>query len=190
MLYKHWDRHLKPDADTGCWIWTGGKDRKGYGSLSLPGHRRWRAHRLAYVEAFGPIPQGTFVCHRCDNPPCCNPAHLFIGTPAENSADMVRKGRSTWGDRNPSRLYPERVRRGDQHPLRLHPERHVRGEGHPQAKMTDELVLAIRRAYQAGATQADLCRTFCVSSGRMSHLVRGTSWAHLPLNPTDNQQLA
>lgn len=78
-----------PDA---CWPWTGGVNRDGYGN-AWAGGRCWKAHRIAWTLANGAIPSGLQVLHHCDNPPCCNPAHLFLGTHADNMADMVRKGR-------------------------------------------------------------------------------------------------
>jgi hypothetical protein len=97
-----------PDA---CWLWTGARSGKGYGTVhgSLP--RALYTHRLAWELAWGPIPPGLCVLHRCDNPPCCNPAHLFLGTKAQNSADMVAKGRSARGERqHNARLNEAQVR--------------------------------------------------------------------------------
>jgi hypothetical protein len=95
-LRAYVDRSGGPDA---CWLWTrsrggrGGHERR-YGHLQVNGKLAY-THRLAYELAFGPIPEGLLVLHRCDNPPCCNPAHLFVGTSADNTADRIAKGRPT-----------------------------------------------------------------------------------------------
>jgi|SRR5262245_23874315 len=86
-----WDRFERPGPDA-CWPFRGARDRHGYGKLGRSG-KIASSHRLAYTLAHGTIPEGLFVCHRCDNPPCGNPAHLFVATAKENQADRVRKGR-------------------------------------------------------------------------------------------------
>ena len=80
----------------GCLLWSGGKNRQGYGKIWWRG-KDGRAHRAAWEKANGPIPKGLFVLHRCDNPSCINPAHLFLGTHAQNMADKVTKGRQRPG---------------------------------------------------------------------------------------------
>lgn len=91
-----WPRVNK--IDRGCWEWMGSRGRRGYGQLQYM-NRMLRAHRVAWELVIGPIPEGMLVCHRCDNPPCVNPFHLFLGTHADNAADMTAKGRGNHPER-------------------------------------------------------------------------------------------
>jgi len=77
---------------TGCWEWSGRRNDKGYGVVAVV-HDTEMMHRASYKVFVGPIPDGLFVLHRCDNPPCCNPEHLFLGTKRDNMLDAIAKGR-------------------------------------------------------------------------------------------------
>ena len=143
------DLYARLDRTGDCWLWKGARTEKGYGQTRFEG-RETSAHRVAYRLLVGPIPDGMFVCHRCDNPPCCNPAHLFLGTPGENSADMAAKGRAALGERNGN------------------------------AKLTEWDVRVAKARLAAGDTGTDIARDLGVSSRLISGIKHGRQWARVP----------
>src|ERR1700688_2570513 len=101
------------ETDSGCWEWQKALDRHGYGAVNVSSSER-SSHRLAYKLFRGEIPPNMEVCHKCDNPPCCNPGHLFIGTHADNMTDAINKNRfpdksSAWAASAESRKIPDHI---------------------------------------------------------------------------------
>ena len=132
----------------GCWEWTAALFR-GYGMFVHCVNRKqksWPAHRLAWTLLRGPIPEGMHVCHHCDNRKCVNPDHLFIGTNQDNVADMVRKLRHTYGERNPS------------------------------AKLTVVKVREIRRLRDQGWTYKDLAEEFKMTLSPIRDVCKWYTW--------------
>jgi HNH endonuclease len=143
----------------GCWIWKGSlANRYGYFGSKVA------AHRFSYELHHGPIPDGMCVCHRCDNPPCVNPAHLFLGTYADNNRDAVAKGRQA---------------KGETHGSRKHPEKWKRGEGHYEAKLTDDAVREMRALHAAGMGYKSLARRYGISTETAHRAVKKRTWKHV-----------
>lgn len=130
-----------------CWEWKRTRHRDGYGKMKV-NYKTCVASRLAWTICHGDIPAGLMVCHHCDNPPCCNPAHLFLGTNKENILDAANKGRLS-----------------DQS-----------GEKHSQAKLTESIVKGIRVEYAMGRTQQSLAEQFGVDQAHISNLILGKTW--------------
>lgn len=183
---RFWRYVDRADGPLACWEWRGHRNAKGYARFSVSGRRprQQAAHRLSWELAHGAIPERLLVLHHCDNPPCVNPVHLFLGTASDNARDMIAKGRG-WSQR-----HPDLVLRGDQHPRRLHPERwaHVKGPGWPpqlgerngQAKLTQEQVRAIRERYRQGGTSyAVLSRAYGVTRQTIGKIVLHQRWGDL-----------
>jgi hypothetical protein len=141
-LQVRFDAKYIPEPNSGCWLWTGQIVRFGYGLIKNQNRRPRMAHRVSYELHRGHIPDGLLVCHRCDNPPCVNPAHLFLGTYADNNRDCQKKGRNT------------------------------RGERHAGAKLTTDEVRSIRRMYAAGTSQAQLAREFGTSPATIWRIIK------------------
>jgi len=138
---------------SGCLEWQGGKIPDGYGCVKCDGKNEL-THRVAWVLVNGPIPNGLDVLHKCDNPSCCDPEHLFLGTHLDNMHDRNQKGRSTA----------------------------LKGEHNGRAKLSAADVLYIRRVYVHGSHVFGICalgRRFHVSHTQISYIVRRESWRHV-----------
>lgn len=105
----------KVDRTGACWLWVAGVDRRGYGRFWARGHQHG-AHREAYRLTYGEIPDGLFVCHRCDTPLCVRPSHLFLGSHAENMQDMVQKGRGSKSAHGPTAMNATKTHCPSGHP--------------------------------------------------------------------------
>ena len=156
---RFWAKVQKSDDPHGCWVFSSGSD---YGQVSRPngkgGKRRTirvAAHRFSYELHFGPIRKGLLVLHKCDHPPCVNPAHLFLGTQRDNMADCARKGRGSRG------------RTG------------LQGEKHPAAKLTAANVRVIRELAASGIPRSKIASRFQVTRGTVGEIVRRTKWKHV-----------
>ena len=176
---------VNKDGPNGCWVWTASTTPFGYGKFGIHGQSPALAHRYSYELAYGRIPDGMKVLHGCDNPSCVNPAHLFLGTQADNLADMYAKGRWKPGKPNPQhgddhylRRHPERIRRGFKH---AHPENMGRGDTHYNAKLTERDVIAIRHRYAAGnVIMSELAAEYNVSKGTIQKVLERKTWKHVP----------
>lgn len=144
-----------------CWLWTGAADRDagpgtGHGSFSPGKTDTGRAHRIAYQIFKGPTPKGLSVCHSCDNPKCCNPAHLWLGTPAENNRDSWNKGRA--------RALPPNV------------QKRAKGEKVHTAKLTASDALEI---FHSKDVSPVLAERFGVKENSIRAIKCGVTWSHI-----------
>lgn len=151
-IEDHLNDNVFPEPNTGCWLWSGSLSPDGYGVMSIKG-KTVRAHREVYKYfKNSAITPDVFICHSCDTPSCVNPDHLFEGTPAENSQDMVNK------------------------------DRQARGEKNGRAKLTESDVKEIRRirAENPKLRQVDIAQMFGVSQVMISYVLISKNWNHAP----------
>ena len=146
-LESFWERVRVAE---GCWEWQGNKTELGYGLVSVRGERRMeKAHRVSWTLNRGPIPEGLWVLHRCDNPSCVKPSHLFLGTPADNTNDMLTKGREAKGTKSGT------------------------------AKLREDSVRAIRAAAASGMRNGEIAKLFGVSPGTTCMIIKRQRWTHI-----------
>ena len=155
---RFWSKVLILGEDD-CWPWHGLKDKSGYGRFRVgslaDGTRTMKlAHRVAFELIIGPIPLSLDGLHSCDNPPCCNPAHVFIGDHADNDRDRDAKGRMV-------------------------PPPHYRGEQNPAAKLTYALADEIRERFAKGESQSAIGRSLGLNHSTIGYVVRGIRWIRL-----------
>lgn len=149
MTERFWPQVDRKGPDE-CWNWMGFKNSAGYGRLRVDG-RKELAHRVSWSDRNGAIPNGLCVLHRCDNPACVNPSHLFLGTRTVNNADRHSKGRS-----------------GAPH-----------GEKSSFARFRDDQIPYVCALLKAGLSQSDVARAYGVHKGTISHIARGGTWGHI-----------
>jgi len=146
---RFWSKVEQRDPEE-CWPWRGGFSRYGYGRFRVTG-RSTNAMRIAYQIRKGPIAEGLSVCHRCDNRACCNPDHLFLGTMADNRADMIEKGR----------------------------QRGAAGERNRNSRLVPAQVVRIRELMSAGSTARHLSDEYGVTPGAIRDIQNRRIWRHL-----------
>ena len=171
---RFWAKVTKGD---GCWEWNA-RTKPGkwpYGLLRLRRGKDVRAHRFSYELNVGPIPPGMMVCHKCDNPKCVRPDHLFVGTCKDNMQDCLSKGRHMHQTR------PETLLRGDSHPTRKRPEIVRRGTNIKWAKLTEQTVSDMRRSFNDGVSGPALAAKHCIYLGTAYKAIYGFSWKHVPM---------
>lgn len=152
-FWKRFDSRVHKSGE--CLVWTGKTDPDGYGILLKRG-KYLKAHRVSWERSNGKIRGKLSVLHRCDNPSCVDPRHLFLGTRADNVADCLAKGRI------------------------------ARGERHSQAKLTNRQVLRMRTMYKNGSTRRSLSRIFRISQTNTCIIVSGKGWKHGPFPAGSN----
>lgn len=161
-----------------CWPWRRGKFKEGYGAFSLF-RKLLKSHRVAYELTFGKMLNGTLGCHHCDNPPCCNPGHIFMGTHGDNIKDMMDKGRAKTGRAHWTKTHPEFIIRGDRHYLRINPNKILRGSQIGTSKMTEIKAREVFRLRLENNMQfKDIAEIMEVNISTIERIVYGITWKH------------
>jgi hypothetical protein len=165
FVQSFWAR-IRVAGNNDCWEWTRARlpGKRPYGVVATPS-RNWRTHRLAWTLARGAIPAGMCVCHRCDNPPCCNPSHLFLGTLADNVADMVKKSRQH--RKYPVGQAPERGRRSGRRVIVINNAAYAR-------RMMKVMSESERQRYSRLVSRVTICRVVGTRGNNVLLMARGS----------------
>lgn len=165
--------HVDKSNTDGCWPWLLSVNQDGYGNLAFT-----KAHRAAWMLTHGKITSKECVCHHCDNPPCCNPSHLFVGSQLMNIEDRDSKGRQCKGEERSvsfKNALRELKKKDPEAYKRNYGERQS-GTGNPQAKLTEKDVIFIRNAV---GTEKELSSMFDVKESTIGKIRRRETWKHV-----------
>lgn len=177
-LGRFWEK-VKKNSHGDCWEWQALKNDKGYGRFHSKG-TMIMAHKAAYVISGNDLVEGLFVCHRCDNPACVNPDHLWLGTHTDNMRDAAAKGRLACGAKNGTQAHPESRAYGNRNGSITCPQKRPRGESHRKSKLNNSKVAEILTSGQSGAS---LARKFNVHQNTIFRVRSGKSWSLQSLTP-------
>ena len=143
-------KNIKDENTSDCWLWKTYNHNDGYGTLHI-NRKRIYAHRYSWIIHYGEIPKGLFVCHKCDNPKCVNPEHLFLGTNTDNVNDMIKKGR----------------------------KKQAKGNDYSRAKLKSEDVIDIRKMMKEGKKAIEIAKLYKITAQHVRIIYRKLNWAHI-----------